>query len=167
MHHGVFSAYPPSGDPFPCLPAGWLSYPSRSYGHYYFVEEGSVSHNTTTTYYHPTTEQLYRVTPQEFVRAEGVSPSEFVRKYRLSCRLSEFESWLADQRLRNHSIETEVRACLGVSSETEIMRRMSERTAATSKEAGGGGGKRRRSRSRERDDDQGGYSNTARREKYR
>eukprot|EP00759_Apiculatamorpha_spiralis_P027857 PhF_6_TR30543/c0_g1_i1/m.44831 len=120
---GPFASYPPTGLPFPPLPPGWTSAMSRSFGHYYFTKNKS-----DPSYYHPETGKLYRVTPQAFVLDEQLSIDEFLKKYNIRCKPEDFATWLNDQRLRSNDIESQVRKALGISSETEIARKLSEGT---------------------------------------
>eukprot|EP00760_Papus_ankaliazontas_P004869 PhM_4_TR12236/c0_g1_i1/m.53027 len=119
---GPFSEYPPVGVPFPPLPNPTTDRyelcPSLT--HYKFF----TSEEPAGTYQHPTTQKLFRVAPQQFVLATGLSPDAFVSKYKMPCTVDELATWLSDQRLRSDAIEHAVRRALKLPSEIELARQL-------------------------------------------
>jgi hypothetical protein len=106
----AFQQYPPTGAPFPPLPAGWTVHMSASRGIYYYKDKDG-----STSYRHPENKEKYFFSPQAFL--DGRSEEEvqaFIRAERV--RVGDpFLRWRRDQRTRLRFADQSVLGHFGIS----------------------------------------------------
>lgn len=136
--------YPPSGVPFPALPEGWTSQPSREHGHYCFKPpapasstDGAAVSATAPIYKHPADGKEYPVTPQALLLLEAAAGAntssvtlDQVRTRANAMHAEEAaaiglpppaeltaadaEAWASDQRRRNVFLDIATKELLGI-----------------------------------------------------
>jgi hypothetical protein len=99
-------AYPSSGAPF-SLPDGFSAHFSRSQGHYFFRNASGAS-----TYKHPQLGKGFVATPQAFTLDAGLDAGDIAKDTGLL--ESEVKRWLANQTLRNPTLDNFVIDKLGI-----------------------------------------------------
>uniref|UniRef100_A0A7S1ML33 WW domain-containing protein n=1 Tax=Neobodo designis TaxID=312471 RepID=A0A7S1ML33_NEODS len=94
----MIQEYPPTGEPFPPLAAGFEVKVSASNGHFYFVSKDSRTGKEASSYKHPADGAHYPVPPQYFVRRSEVPLDVFASDFNLD--LQDVKRWFSDQRIR-------------------------------------------------------------------